>query len=287
MTTNTWILVIVLGLLAAGLILSALKGVFKMLLFAAAIIGAILSYYWMQKYGFAYLSFLTAEPAVWMVNTLSVVSAIFVFAVFQHGLSWFSSIFSWGGGKGLGGIKGILTTALMCLLIVWLASIGVSYFGSLSDLRRYKDIAKDVKVRTNVPPVSQVKAYIEASGVGKMLSVLDPMADAERLKLAKIVAYMSNEENSIRLKMCEEQLGAYVPGMHRIRKLSSDEGIRSSIKKNDMGALLGDPKLTKILSDDQVRGGLKTLDIDRLFGMKTSSSPSPAQRKSVAPIHAK
>lgn len=268
MSTNTWILIIVGALLAGGLVLAALKGILKMILLAASIIGAIVTYYWLQKYGFSYLSFLTAEPESWMVNTLSIVGAVFVFAVFQHGLSWFSNIFSWGGGKGIGGMKGIVTTVLMCLFIVWLAGIGVSYFGSLSEIRRYKDIVKDTSARTNVSPISQVKSYIESSGMGGILSVVDPMKDAERLKLAKIVAYMSSEENRIRLDICQKQLSQYVPNMHRIRKLASDQGIQSLLKKNDMGSLLGDPKLTKLLSDDQIRGGLKTLDIDRLFGMR-------------------
>lgn len=274
MTTNTWIIVIVLGLLAAGLLLAALKGVVRMLLLAASIIGAILTYYWLQKYGFSYLSFVTASPTSWMVNALSIVGAVFVFAVFQHGLSWFSNIFSWGGGKGIGGIKGMVTTMLMCLFIVWLAGIGVSYFGSLSEIRRYKEVAGNMSARTDVSTVSRIKSYLDDSGVGGVLSLLDPMRDAERLKLAKIVAYMSSEENEIRLNMCQQQLSRFVPEMYRIRKLASDQGIRSLIKKNDMGSLLGDPKLTKILSDDQVRGGLKTLDIDKLFGMQAQPGKS-------------
>lgn len=285
MSTNTWILIIVGALLAGGLVLAALKGILKMILLAASIIGAIVTYYWLQKYGFSYLSFLTAEPESWMVNTLSIVGAVFVFAVFQHGLSWFGNIFSWGGGKGIGGMKGIVTTVLMCLFIVWLTGIGVSYFGSLSEIRRYKDIVKDTSARTDVSPVSQVKSYIESSGMGGILSVLDPMKDAERLKLAKIVAYMSSEENRIRLDLCQQQLSQYVPNMHRIRKLASDQGIQSLMKKNDMGTLLGDPKLTKLLSDDQIRGGLKTLDIDRLFGMKQQASSGEKKNNSSTKLH--
>ncbi len=272
MTTNLWIAVIIAAVVIGGLVLASLKGLVKMILLAASVIGSILTYYWLQKYGFSYLSFLTAEPDSWMVTTLAVVGAVFVFAVFRHGLSWFSHVFSWGGGApGLGGVKGLLTTVLMCLLVVWLACIGVFYFGSLSDIKRYKEVAKDSSARTRQSLVSQAKHYLETSPVGSAIACLDPMRDEERLKLAKIVAYMASEENAGRLEVCRGELSRYVPHMNRLFKLASDDGIRSAMKKNDMGTLLGDPKLTRLLADDQIRGGLKTLNPDALFGMKSGS----------------
>lgn len=88
---------LVLGALLLGfIVLGMLKGMIKMLLFGAAVLSSVAAYFWLSKYGFTYLSFITSDPREWMVTVLSVGGAAAVFFVFMHGLFWFSDVFSWG-----------------------------------------------------------------------------------------------------------------------------------------------------------------------------------------------
>lgn len=266
-----WILVIVLALLAGALLMASLKGVVKLLLFAAAVIGSILTYYWVQKYGFSCLSFVTDQPREWMVTTLAILGAVFVFAAFRHGLLWFSNMFSWEGRlPGLGGKKGIVTTVFMCLFIVWLLMLGIFYFGSLSEIRRFHQIAVDASVRETMPVMAQGKYYVENSRVGALFHKLDPFNDAERLKLAKLVAYLASEEDEQKREDFLRYLSKFVPSVNRLASLATDKGIRSAMQRNDMGALLNSTKLTRVISDDRIRGGLKSLNPEKLFGMVDS-----------------
>lgn len=64
---------LVLGALLVGfIVLGMLKGMIKMLLFGAAVLSAVAAYFWLSKYGFTYLSFITSDPREWMVTVLSV-----------------------------------------------------------------------------------------------------------------------------------------------------------------------------------------------------------------------
>lgn len=263
-----WILVIVLGLLLGALLIASLKGVVKLILLALAVIGAILTYFWVQKYGFSCLAFVTDQPREWMVTTLAILGAIFVFAAFRHGLSWFSNMFSWEGRlPGMGGKKGIITTICMSLFIFWLVLLGVFYFGSLSEIRRFRQIATDASARQQIPIMAQGKYYVETSRIGEFLSRLDPFNDKERLKLAKLVAYLASEDDEARREEFLRHLSRYLPHVNRLASLATDKGIRSAMQRNDMGALLNSTKITKILSDERMRGGLKTVDPEKLFGM--------------------
>ena len=111
---------LVLGALLLGfIVLGMLKGMIKMLLFGAAVLSSVAAYFWLSKYGFTYLSFITSDPREWMVTVLSVGGAAAVFFVFMHGLFWFSDVFSWGRRMGFGGTKGIVTTVLMAAVVCW------------------------------------------------------------------------------------------------------------------------------------------------------------------------
>ena len=64
---------LVLGALLLGfIVLGMLKGMIKMLLFGAAVLSSVAAYFWLSKYGFTYLSFITSDPREWMVTVLSV-----------------------------------------------------------------------------------------------------------------------------------------------------------------------------------------------------------------------
>lgn len=268
MDSNHWILIIIFFLVIGGILFCLLRGVVKMVLFFLSIIGGAVTYYVLQKYGFNYLAFITDSPSEWMVTAIAVLGAVIVFAAFRHGLSWFSNLFSWGGKvRGAGGAGGILTTICMGLFVSWLISVGIFYFGSLSELRRYKELSANPEVRDEIPVLANLKQLMENSIVGKYLVMFDPLSDPERLKLAKIVAYMAGEENDELLMACEARLEQYLPSAKRINNLAHDKGIRTSMKKNDMGALLNDSKLTRLMSDQSIKDALKKIDPDTLFGM--------------------
>ena len=79
---------LVLGALLLGfIVLGMLKGMIKMLLFGAAVLSSVAAYFWLSKYGFTYLSFITSDPREWMVTVLSVGGAAAGFFCFFGGCS--------------------------------------------------------------------------------------------------------------------------------------------------------------------------------------------------------
>lgn len=126
----------VLGALAGFIVLGMLKGMIKMLLFGAAVLSAVAAYFWLSKYGFTYLSFITSDPREWMVSVLSIGGALAVFFVFMHGLFWFSDVFSWGRRMGFGGAKGVVTTLLMAAVVCWVGVMCIFYYGSMAEMTR-------------------------------------------------------------------------------------------------------------------------------------------------------
>ena len=282
LSLSTWICLGVVAFLALLLIYAALKGIVKILLLAAAIIGGILTYFWLQKHGFTYLSFFTASSDSWMVTTLSVVGALLVFGVFQQGLSWFSHIFSWGEkGTKLGGAKGIMTTLLMGLFILWLLAIGLEHFGALSDISRYKEITHDAQVRHDPSWLSQAKYRLEKTALGAFLQKINPLYDAERFKLAKIIAYLGSEASSDKVTACLNVITPYLGDTHKLKKIAEEKNIQAFLKQGDMNGLLNSPRLTKLLSEEKTRGSLKQFEPDRLFGMSYESPTSPLLEKTL------
>ena len=80
--SNFNVLVVVVGILAAILVFSMLKGVIKMLLLAIAAISAIATWIFIQKNGFTLISLCINSPQPWMVQTLAWLATVFVFSVF-------------------------------------------------------------------------------------------------------------------------------------------------------------------------------------------------------------
>ena len=155
---------LVLGALLAGfIILGMLKGMIKMLLFGAAVLSAVAAYFWLSKYGFTYLSFITSDPREWMVSVLSIGGALAVFFVFMHGLFWFSDVFSWGRRMGFGGAKGAVTTLLMAAVVCWVGVMCIFYYGSMAEMTRARELAlyhMDPTRAISLPTIYTVKKAI-------------------------------------------------------------------------------------------------------------------------------
>ena len=175
------------------LVLGALKGMIKMLLFGAAVLSAVAAYFWLSKYGFTYLSFITSDPREWMVTVLSVGGAAAVFFIFMHGLFWFSDVFSWGGRMGFGGAKGIVTTILMAVVVCWVGVMCIFYYGSMAEMTRARELAlyhMDPSRTISLPAIYSVKKSITDNPHLNWLVAISPEHDPERLSLAKMIAYL-------------------------------------------------------------------------------------------------
>ena len=185
---------LVLGALLLGfIVLGMLKGMIKMLLFGAAVLSSVAAYFWLSKYGFTYLSFITSDPREWMVTVLSVGGAAAVFFVFMHGLFWFSDVFSWGRRMGFGGTKGIITTVLMAAVVCWVGVMCIFFYGSMAEMTRARELAlyhMDPNRTISLPAIYSIKKSIMDNPHLSWLEKISPEHDPERLSLAKMIAYL-------------------------------------------------------------------------------------------------
>ena len=98
--------------------------------------------------------------------------AFFVFAVFFHGMSWFSQLFSWHrGGASTGGI---LTTILMCFLLFWVAMVGVSYYSDVSLIGHYHARASSGATPQQIPWISRLSARLHESPITSWMKPASP-----------------------------------------------------------------------------------------------------------------
>lgn len=261
--TSTTIYVIAGVILVGFLVFAVLKGIIKMVLFGASVLFSVLTYFWIAKNGYSYLAFVTSDPQRWMVTTLAWTAAIAVFAVFTHGLFWFSNVFSWGSKMGFGGVKGILTTMLMAVLIVWVGIVGIFYYGSVGDIRRAHEFAlvqQKMQPTVSSPWTYEWKRKISNSSSVSWLGKFDPMTDPERISLAKLVAYLASFENDKAAKRFTE-MSAAIPRPRRLWSLCRDVAVRDMVKKEDMASIMNHPGLTKFLADQSSRDALKRFPI--------------------------
>ena len=238
--------IVIGGLIVAFIAFSLFKGVIKLLLFLAAAVSAIIAWIFLQKNGFTFLSFVTNNPQPWMVQACSWGAAIFIFAIFFHGMSWFSQLFSWRRGGASAG--GILTTALMCLLLFWVAMVGVSYYSDVSLISHYHDRASSQATPEQIPRVSRLSKALHESPFTSWLAGLNPMDDPAQAKLACIVAYgCSLDEAGLTqfYRTCLENSG--IPQPSRFLDLFRDKGLRTLVEEGRFVTLLENERLTTFL----------------------------------------
>ena len=244
------IVLIALGVILAAIVLfSLLKGVIKMILLAIAAIGAIAAWIVIQRSGFTFLSFVTNSPQPWMVQVCAWGAAIFIFAVFFHGMSWFSQLFSWRRGGASAG--GIFTTVLMCGVLLWVAMVGISYYGDVSRISYYHDLAEAHTRGDSVPGLpwfTKLKHALRQAPVTSWLEKLDPMDDLAQTNLACLVAYgcsLSEEQMLSFYKTRLENSG--VPHPSRFLDLFRDKGLRTLVEEKRFVTLLENEHLKTFL----------------------------------------
>ena len=254
---------LVLGALLLGfIVLGMLKGMIKMLLFGAAVLSSVAAYFWLSKYGFTYLSFITSDPREWMVTVLSVGGAAAVFFVFMHGLFWF---------------KGIVTTVLMAAVVCWVGVMCIFFYGSMAEMTRARELAlyhMDPNRTISLPAIYSIKKSIMDNPHLSWLEKISPEHDPERLSLAKMIAYLVTLSPELSDQR-RTQLDCYMPRSRitsrvlSLKSLSEDPAIRLLVQKGDMQGLYNDVKLTRFLEDHDVRSVLSQLDVDRVLGFVT------------------
>ncbi len=246
---QTTILLALAVLLIFIVIFSLLKGVIRMILLAIAVIGSIAVWIFLQNKGFTLLALVTDTPRNWMVQVLAWGLSIFTFAVFFHGMNWFSQLFSWRrGGASTGGI---LTTILMSALMIWVATVGVSYYGNIARISYYCDLAAaHSKGEGNpaMPWFTRAKNAIRKADATAWLESIDPLESQAQANLACLVAYgcsLSEEEFT---RFYNERLAhSKVPHPTRFLELFRDKGLRTLVEEGRYVTLLENERLNAFL----------------------------------------
>lgn len=243
------IVLIALGVILAAIVLfSLLKGVIKMILLALAAISAIAVWIFFQRSGFTLLSFLTSSPQPWMVQVCAWGAAVFIFAVFFHGMSWFSQLFSWRRGGASAG--GILTTVLMCAVLLWVAMVGISYYGDVSRIRYYHELAEAQpgSAAPSMPWFTRLKRVLRKAPATAWLEMLDPMDDLAQTNLACLVSYgcsLNEQQMNEFYRTRLEHSG--VPHPSRFLDLFRDKGLRTLVEEGRFVTLLENDRLKTFL----------------------------------------
>ena len=255
------IYVIVGIILLAVIVFSAIKGLIKMLLLAIAVISAIGVWIFVQSKGFTLLAFITSSPAPWMVQTLAWTLALLVLAIFFHGMSWFSQLFSFRSGKT--GACSIITTSLMCVLMMWVSTIAISYRGTISRVNYYHDLALAHQQGQPAPPMPMftvAKNSIRSTDGLAWLESIDPLESPTQSNLACIVAYGCTLSEREYRKFYESRLkNSGIPHTGRFLELFADPGLRKLVAEERFVSLLENERLNTFLQYKNTADYLQSL----------------------------
>ncbi len=252
MDASNTMLAVLGGLVAAIIFFILFKGVIRMILLALAIISAITVWIVIQRNGFTFVSFMTNTPRPWMVQVAAWGCALFVFSVFYHGMSWISQLFSWKRGVSA---TSLITTILMSGLMVWLASIGISYHGSVSRISYYHELAlahQQGLPAPTMPWFTRMKDTMSKAGSTAWMARLDPLDDPAQTNLACLVAYgCSLDEAAYRNFYNQRLANRGIPQPTRFLDLFGDKGLRTLVQERRFSTLLENERLKTFL---QFRG---------------------------------
>ena len=246
---QTTILLVLSVILLFIVIFSLLKGVIRVILLSIAVIGGIVVWLFIQNKGFTLLEQITDTPQPWMVQVTAWGLGLFTFAVFFHGMNWFSHLFSWRRGGASPG--GILTSILMCALMLWVGTVGISYYGNIARISYYCDLAQaHIKGEDtpSMPWFTRAKNTIRKAEATAWLASIDPLESAAQANLACLVAYgcsLSEEEFT---RFYNERLAhCGIPHPGRFLELFRDKGLRTLVSECRYVTLLENERLNAFL----------------------------------------
>lgn len=234
-------------LVGAIIFFTVFKGVIRMLLLAVAIIGAIAVWLLIQRNGFTFVAFITNAPAPWMVQVLAWGASIFTFFVFYHGMEWFSQLFTWRKFS----LPGLVTSVLMSGIMLWVFSIGLSYYGEIARLGYFHDKALALLGQgenPEIPWVWKAKKTMRASDLTAWLESIDPMEDKAQANLASLVAFGCTLDEAHYTAFYHNQLEAlHIPQGSRLLELFGDTGLRKLVADGHFVTLLENEHLKTFL----------------------------------------
>ncbi len=258
MDASNAVLTVLAVFVAAILFFIIFKGLIRMILLALAIISAIGVWILIQRNGFTFVSFMTGSPQPWMVQVAAWGCALFVFMVFYHGMTWISQLFSW---KRRVSPTGVLTTIFMSMLMLWLAAIGISYYGNVSRISYYHELALAQQKglpSPGMPWFTRMKNTLRQAKYTAWLESIDPLDDPAQTNLACLVAYgCTLDEPAAHAFYAQSLATRGIPQPSRLLDLFSDKGMRTLVEERRFSTLLESERLKTILqfrdTDEHIR----------------------------------
>ncbi len=260
MDASNTMLTVLAAVVAAIIFFILFKGVIRMILLALAVISAIAVWIVIQRNGFTFVSFMTNSPQPWMVQVAAWGAALFVFMVFYHGMTWISQLFSWK--KGVSPTS-LLTTVLMSALMIWLLTIGISYYGNVSRISYYHELAIAHSQRSEAPAMpwfSRLKDMIQKAESTAWLEAVDPLEDPAQTNLACLVAYGCTLEEQAYRHFYETSLANRgIPQPTRFLDLFGDKGLRTLVQERRFSTLLENERLKTFLQFRDTAAHIKNI----------------------------
>lgn len=257
-----WLIVAILAVLVFVIIFSVLKGLLRTIWLTVAGCCAVVTWMFVQSKGFTLIACVTSSPQPWMVQTLAWFAAIFVLLLFFHGLSWFSMLF--GFKKGKVGFCNIMTTVLMFILLMWVSAIAVSYYGTISRVRYYHDLAEAHYHNAPTPEVplfTRGKYVIRNAKSFSWLESIDPLEAPAQSNLACLVAYGCSLSEAEYTRFYNENLVRLnLPHPSRLLDLFADDGLRKLVAEGRFVSLLENDRLNAFLQFGDTAAKLEKLE---------------------------
>lgn len=226
-----------------------IKGVIKLMLLLAALTASVAWWVLVQRMGFTYLELVVDAPQPWMVQVAAWGGSAFILLVYYHMRVWASQLFSVNRRAGAGTI---LTTVLMSLLLLWVALLGVSYYGDISRISYYHELAVAQKEGRQEMPAkpwfTSMKEEISHQPSMNWLMKLNPMENKAQTNLACLLAYGCTFDEPGYTAVYHQQLaGRGIPQPTRFLDLFGDKGLRTLVEQGRFVTLLENDRLTTFL----------------------------------------
>lgn len=248
MESSPTVLYIIAAIAVSILLFMMLKGVLKMLVLAIGLSAAAGVWVFLQRNGFTYLEFLTDSPQPWMVQALAWGSAALILLFVLHGMTWASQIFSFNRKVGP---CGVITTILMCLLMLWVGTLGISYYGDVCRIRYFHDLAEAQLNGQPEPPkpwFTTAKDALRHQNYTAWLEKIDPMENPAQVNLACLVAFGCAMDEAQYTAFYRQQLAPRgIPQSTRFLELFGDKGLRKLVEEGRFATLLENERLTTFL----------------------------------------
>lgn len=240
----------VLGIIVIAMALfMLLKGVIKLMLLVAALTAAVGWWVLVQRMGFTYLEFVTDSPKPWMVQVAAWGGSAFILLVYYHIRVWASQLFSFNRRAGAGTI---LTTILLCLLLLWVGLMGVSYYGDVCRISYYHELAlaqKEGRAEMPAKPwFTTMKEELNRHPAMGWVMKLNPMENPAQTNLACLLAYGCTFEQPTYTMFYHQSLANRgIPQPTRFLDLFGDQGLRTLVEQGRFVTLLENERLSTFL----------------------------------------